>query len=163
MDDTPFSLHDPAVDLEGWISSRIFLLLPYALQFVHPIASLKSYHVTIQQSPAIASLKSYHVTIQQSPVSDPPTEWKLYRIMPPLTPSYDARIWPVQYNFCTVVITLWIAPYACCNGVVIPHGITSQRRDITPPLLIVLNMTSYNGFAAKLIKNVLNTLNKVNF
>jgi hypothetical protein len=30
----------------------------YALQFVRPIASLKS----------------YHVTIQQSPVSDPPTE-----------------------------------------------------------------------------------------
>jgi hypothetical protein len=28
-----------------------------------------------------------------------------------------ARIWPVQYNFCTVAITLWIAPYACCNDV----------------------------------------------
>jgi hypothetical protein len=38
----------------------------YALQFVHPIASLKS----------------YHVTIQQTPVSDLPTEWKLYRILP---------------------------------------------------------------------------------
>jgi hypothetical protein len=42
-----------------------------------------------------------------------------------------------------------------------PHGITSQRRDITPPL--ILNMTLYNGFAAKFIKNALKTLNKVNF
>jgi hypothetical protein len=61
--------------LTHWITT-----LYYALQFVRPIASLKS----------------YHVTIQQSPVSDPPTEWKLYRIitklwwiMPAFVPLYD--------------------------------------------------------------------------
>jgi hypothetical protein len=49
------------------------------------------------------------------------------------------------------------------HNAVMPNGITSQRRDITPPLLINLNMTSYNGLAAKFIKNALRTLNKVNF
>jgi hypothetical protein len=49
-----------------------FIQKYYALHFVRPIASLKS----------------YHVTIQQLPVSDPPTEWKLY-IGSWLTPSYD--------------------------------------------------------------------------
>jgi hypothetical protein len=40
------------------------------------------------------------------------------------------------------------------------HGITSQRRDVTRPLLVVLKMMSYNGFAAKIIQNRLKTLNK---
>jgi hypothetical protein len=65
------------------------------------------------------------------------------------------------------VITLWIAPTPVVmtsrHNVVMPHGMMSQHRDVTPPLLIILNMTSYNGFAAKFIKNVLKTLNKVNF
>jgi hypothetical protein len=44
------------------------------------------------------------------------------------------------------------------------HGMTSQRRDVTRPLLFVLNiMTSYNGFAAKIIKNKLKTSNKLIF
>jgi hypothetical protein len=37
------------------------------------------------------------------------------------------------------------------HNVVMPHGITSWRHTS----LIVLNMTSYNGFSAKFIKNVL--------
>jgi hypothetical protein len=46
----------------------------------------------------------------------------------------------------TAVVMTWR------HNVVMPHGITSQRRDVIS-LLIVLNMTSYNGFAAKFIKN----------
>jgi hypothetical protein len=78
----------------------------------------------------------------------------------------DPKLWWIMPAFDTSNITFVLLLLRCGlpptpvvmtsrHNVVMPHGIMSQRRDVTPPLLIVLYMTSYNGFAAKFTKNAL--------
>jgi hypothetical protein len=54
-----------------------------------------------------------------------------------------------RYNVCAVVIFVAMTSR---HIVVRSHGIMSQRRDVTHPLLIVLKLTSDNEFARKIIR-----------